>query len=74
MVGPRSDSEQGALFVRLKVFFVLLVGMSAGLMGLGGGGTLVESGALTLFGLLIGSVLVWIVFPNSPANRERRSN
>lgn len=70
MVGPMSDTERRSLTARLKVFFVLLIGLSAGLMGLSGGGTLVESGLLALFGLLFGAVLVRIVFPN----RERRSN
>lgn len=73
MVGPPSDDDQRSLVYRLKVFFVVLVGVSAGLITRVGNATLLESGLVTLAGLAVGVVLVWIVFPgDGGTNRQQR--
>ena len=67
MVGPISDEERSAFAWKLKLGFVLLVALSAGLITLqadvGLAGFLAASGA----GAVMGVLLVWIAFPD----RER---
>jgi hypothetical protein len=70
MVGPPSDDDQRSLVYRLKIFFVVLVGASAGLITRIGNATLFESGLVTLAGLAVGVVLVWIVFPGDGGTRR----
>lgn len=71
MVGPPSDDDQRSLVYRLKIFFVILVGASAGLITRIGNATLLESGLVTLAGLAVGVVLVWIVFPGDGTTKRR---
>ena len=62
MVGPSlSDDELRAASLRLRVFFVLLVGFSAGLVAFSGGATLVQTGVAALAGLVVGGVLLWFL-------------
>lgn len=77
MVGPTSDTDTDTdLRSRLKLFFIVLVGASAGLITRIGNPTLIESALVTLCGLGVGVLLVWIVFPgngyeNGGTNRRR---
>lgn len=59
MVGPMSDEERHAGSQRLYAGFVLLVGVSAGLMALSGGATLLQTMIVLLGGLAIGACLLW---------------
>ena len=65
MVGPISRDERSSLVRRLKAGFVVLVGGSSGLIAVQGGATLVEVALVTLVGLVVGVVLVWLVFPGT---------
>jgi hypothetical protein len=63
MVDPVSDEERERFALKLKAGFVLLVGLSAGLITLQGEvGPLGFLGA-TVGGVLAGAVLVRVVFP-----------
>jgi membrane associated rhomboid family serine protease len=63
MVGGISDEERERFAVKLKAGFVVLVGLSGGLITLyadmGPAAFLVA----TAVGFLVGLVLVWLVFP-----------
>jgi membrane associated rhomboid family serine protease len=81
MVGPVSDEERDSFARRAKLAFVLLVGLSGGLITLQADVGLVGFTAATGAGLLVGAVLVWIAFPkrqdlrrgdNSDSRRGRR--
>jgi hypothetical protein len=65
MVGPTFDDDRQSLAFRLKIFFIVLVGASAGLITSVENTTLLESGLATLAGLVVGAILVWIVFPGN---------
>lgn len=74
MVDPVSDDDQRTLVSRLKLFFIVLVGASAGLITGIGNATPLETALVILAGLGVGVLLVWIVFPgdgNSETNRRR---
>ncbi|MDY6819556.1 MAG: hypothetical protein SVG88_12925 [Halobacteriales archaeon] len=58
MVGPISETERAAGNRALKLGFVLLVGLSTGMMALFGGATVVESLVLLAIGSLIGGGLL----------------
>jgi len=70
MVEPVSDQERNNFARRLKIGFVLLVGLSGGLItlqtGTGAAGFLVA----TCIGVAVGVVLVRIAFPE-PRELER---
>ncbi|WP_369684815.1 hypothetical protein [Halalkalicoccus sp. NIPERK01] len=59
MVGPMSDEERRAGSQRLYAAFVLLVGVSAGLMALSGGATLAQAAIGAGAGLVLGGALMW---------------
>lgn len=63
MVDPISDDERNSFARKFKIGFVILVGLSGGLITLqadvGPVGFAVATGA----GLVVGLVLVWIAFP-----------
>ncbi|WP_122090495.1 hypothetical protein [Halalkalicoccus subterraneus] len=59
MVGPMSDEERRAGSQRLYTGFVVLVGLSAGIMALSGGATLSQAALVTGAGLVLGGALVW---------------
>jgi hypothetical protein len=62
MVGPSmSDEERAVASRRLRVGFVLLVGLSGGLVSLQAGPTLVQFFAAVLGGLLVGWLLLWFL-------------
>ncbi len=64
MVSGISDEERERFAAKIKAGFVLLVGLSAGLITLQGEvGALVSLGA-TAIGLVFGALLVWLVFPD----------
>lgn len=65
MVGPTDDDNSRSLVLRLKIFFVVLVGASAGLITVIEDTTLLETGLATLAGLVVGVILVLIVFPSN---------
>jgi hypothetical protein len=59
MVGPMSDEERRASSQRLYAGFVALVGVSAGLMALSAGATILQTAAVVLGGTLLGVCLMW---------------
>lgn len=68
--GPGRDSGRGAdsasstltsPSTRLKVVFVLLVGLSGGMMALQGGASVLDIGLTFVGGLVAGSGLLWYV-------------
>jgi len=67
MVEPISDEERSNFARKAKAAFVLLVGVSAGLI------TLQADVSITVFlgalaaGMVVGAILVWIVFPDQEA-------
>lgn len=78
MVRGISDEERSSFARKVKIGFVLLVGLSAGLTTLQtDAGTTVFLGA-TAAGLLVGVALVWLVFPDrddlarNDSSRSRR--
>lgn len=70
MVGPTDDDTRQPLVFRLKVFFVVLVGASAGLITVIEDTTLLESGLAVIVGLAVGVILVRIVFPGNGGTRR----
>ncbi|PSP55561.1 hypothetical protein BRC82_05125 [Halobacteriales archaeon QS_1_67_19] len=58
MVGPATDEEKAASMNRLKVGIVALVGLSAGLITLSGGGSVVEIALATGAGSAVGLALL----------------
>ena len=65
MVGPMSSEERSRLALRLKVGFVLLIGLSAGLITLLGDPTPLEIALVTGAGLAFGALVVRVVFPGT---------
>ncbi|WP_340099173.1 hypothetical protein [Salinibaculum salinum] len=63
MVGPISDEERDAFAWKLKAGFILLVGLSAGLITLQADAGLVWFLVATVAGGIVGVILVWIAFP-----------
>lgn len=72
MVGPVSNEERDAFTLKVKVAFVVLVGLSAGLITLQGDPTLPVVGAAILGGLAVGAVLAWLVSPRVEYRDGRR--
>jgi hypothetical protein len=64
MVGPVTDEERSSLARKLKIGFVVLVGLSAGLITLQADAGLLMFAIATGIGLAVGVVLVWIAFPS----------
>lgn len=64
MVEPVSDEERSDFARKLKLGFVLLVGLSGGLITLQTDAGLAGFLLATGIGLLAGFVLVWIAFPD----------
>lgn len=58
MVGPPSDDEKREAMARLKIALVVLVGASAGLITLSGGGSVLEIGVAVVAGLAVGAALI----------------
>jgi hypothetical protein len=58
MVGPASEEEKAASMTRLKVAIVALVGASAGLVTLSGGGSAVQVAIAVAAGLVVGAALL----------------
>ena len=65
MVGPVENTERVAFLRKLKVGFALLVGFSAGLMGLQTDGGAVLLAAALVAGSLAGWVLAWLALPGA---------
>jgi len=63
MVDGITDEERDRFAVKIKVGFVLLVGVSAGLITLYAGVGLQGFLLATGIGLVVGLLLVWWVFP-----------
>lgn len=63
MVGPISDDERRTALRRLKLGFVAVIGVSAGLITLQGDAGPVAFVAATGAGLVFGAVLVWVALP-----------
>ena len=60
MVGPSdTETERRAASLRLKVGFVLLVGVSGGLVAQTADASTMQSLAAAAGGLVVGGVLVW---------------
>ena len=58
MVGPASEEEKNEAMTRLKASIVVLVGASAGLITLSGGGSVVQVGVAVAAGLVVGVALL----------------
>jgi hypothetical protein len=58
MVGPASDEAKQRSLTRLKVAIVALVGASAGLITLSGGGSVVQIALAVAAGLAVGAALL----------------
>lgn len=72
MVGPISSEERASTVRRVKAAFVLLVGLSGGLISLQSDGSLFVTAAAILAGVVTGLVLVWLVFPGTGEVRPDR--
>ncbi|WP_254545218.1 hypothetical protein [Halomarina pelagica] len=73
MVGPIPDEDRESLVRRLKAFFALLIGASAGLITSQGSATPLEVVLIALLGTAFGALVVWIVFPGTgEVERARR--
>ena len=58
MVGPPSHEEKRGAMARLKLGIVVIVGLSAGLITLSGGGSVAEVAVAVIAGLLLGAGLL----------------
>ncbi|MFB6108783.1 MAG: hypothetical protein ABEJ82_08100 [Haloplanus sp.] len=62
MVGPSSsDRERRVATARLRAGFVVLVGLSAGLVAVAGDATPAQALVAVAAGLVLGSVLLWFL-------------
>lgn len=62
MVGPPTDEEKAASMTRIKVGVVALVGASAGLITLSGGGSAVQVAVAVAAGAVFGVALLLYLF------------
>jgi len=77
MVGPVDNTERVAFMRKLRAGFALLVGLSAGLIGLQTGAGPVVFVAVFAVGSLAGAGLAWLAIPsgedlNTRSGRGRR--
>ena len=72
MVGPISAEERSATMLKLKLGFVVLIGVSAGLITLQADVGLAGFLGATASGLVVGVVLTWVAFPDGD-DLDRRS-
>ena len=73
MVDPISDTEREEFYRRVKVGFVLLMGLSAGLITLQGDPSPVVIAGAIAGGLVTGALLAWFIFPSeSPGGNPDR--
>ncbi|EMA45763.1 hypothetical protein [Halococcus saccharolyticus] len=63
MVGPVSREERLTASRRIKIGFIVLVGLSAGLITLQGDSSLLTFALAVCVGLVVGAVVVWLAFP-----------
>lgn len=75
MVDPISRTDRVRTLRRLKIGTVLLVGLSAGLISVQGDASAELVAGAVGGGLLVGTALVWYLFPDAdalaPASRRR---
>ena len=71
MVGPVNTDERTSFRRKLRVGFVLLVGVSAGLITLQAGPDPLLLAATTVAGCLVGTVLMWLAFPGGDGETTR---
>ena len=64
MVGPTTPEERRAASRRFKLVFVLLVGLSGGLIALQSDGSFLVALLAMVAGLLVGVVMVVFAFPS----------
>lgn len=64
MVGPISNEERDEVMTRIRIGFVALVAISAGLITLQGDPPLIIVGAAVVGGVVVGIVLMWFLFPD----------
>lgn len=72
MVDPVSDADRISRYRQLKLAFVALVALSAGLVAHQGGATPLESALVVLVGGVVGAALAWFVFPGNGASLSSR--
>ncbi|WP_435193896.1 hypothetical protein [Natronomonas sp. EA1] len=72
MVGPLTDEERNEGTFKLKAGFVLLVGVSAGLITLQGDPAIEIVAGAIVGGLLLGVLLVWYIFPGTGETKRTR--
>jgi ABC-type nickel/cobalt efflux system permease component RcnA len=63
MVGPVSREERLTASRRIKIGFIVLVGLSAGLITLQGEPSILVFALAVCVGLVVGAVAVWLAFP-----------
>jgi len=73
MVEPISNRERAAFLRKLRFGFVTLVAVSAALVALWGGGSLVAIGGAAAGGALVGLALAWLALPDVDAGDSSRT-
>ncbi|SDF65427.1 hypothetical protein [Halorientalis regularis] len=73
MVGPVSNDERQSFTRRLKIGFVVLVGVSAGLITLQGDPTPVVLAGAVVGGLFAGTLLVQFAIPSADSFRDQNA-
>lgn len=71
MVGPRPEEERRSSYRRFQAGLVIVVGASASLIALKGDARPVVVAVAGVAGLVLGTLLVWYVFPNSQTRMGR---
>ena len=61
MVGPLSDGARRRGARNVRIGFILLVGVSSGLVAVSGGPTLSELVLVVAAGFLVGGLLLWVL-------------
>jgi len=72
MVGPVSDEERLSFLKKVKIGFVVLVGLSGGLMSASVDASLPAILGAVFAGLVVGVVVVALVFPDAGYARGGR--
>lgn len=74
MERPDPAARDRQLLARLRLGFVVLVAVSAGLIASYADGSLLEAAGAVGGGAVVGVLLVWIAFPSPSADPSERSH
>lgn len=69
---PNRGVRNRQLYVRLKVGFVVLVAVSAGLIATYAEGSVLDVFGAVASGAVLGVVLIWLAFPSLDSEQQRR--